>query len=223
MRHGPNKLIFQSAQALQDIYNNDKVTKSSIYLNTVSAGKPSLFNLLDKQAHKSRRKVVAQAVNDKAMRTFEPTMMGQINIFLDQLRLDARNSRPVDLTERCKRLGMDIVGLLAFGSPLNLQTDPTYRFFLRGMAIGTYQNNSAMQFPLLKKLLLHYLLIVLGYAQRMKYLRMLQNLINTRLSEEKHARNDFYSFVIDHLDEADSELTANGLWSEALFLFPAGM
>jgi hypothetical protein len=80
-----------------------------------------------------------------------------------------------------------------------------------------------MQFPLLKKLGLHHLLISAGYTQRLKYLRMLQLMISTRLSEEKHANNDLYSFVVDHLDNATDRITTSELWYEALFYFPAGV
>lgn len=50
-------------------------------------------------------------------------------------------------------------------------------------------------------------------------------MINSRLSEEKHAKTDLYSFVVDHLDLDNREdgLTTRELWSEALFFFPAGM
>ncbi|KAH9908391.1 cytochrome P450 [Xylariomycetidae sp. FL2044] len=218
IRHGPNKLIFNSAQALQDIYNNERVTKSTCVLVTVSNNKPSLFSLLGQQEHRARRKVVGQAINEKSSRAFEPVIMEQINVFIDILLEASRTSTPVNMTKRCKRLGMDVVGLLAFGQHLNLQTDPKNRFLLRGLAVGTHQGNSAMQFPLLNKLKP---ILLLGYGQRMKYLRMLQEMIATRMSEEKHSRTDFYSFIIDHIDEASGGLTVNGLWSEALFLFPA--
>ncbi|KAI0010008.1 cytochrome P450 [Xylariaceae sp. FL0662B] len=222
MRHGPNKLVFNSAQALQDIYNNERVTKSNVYLLTVAAGNPTVFNAVDRQTHRARRKLVGQAVTDKAMRAFEPTMTEQVDIFIDQLLASSRDSSTVNMTDRCKRLGMDIVGLLAFGYPLNMQTDPTYRFVLRGLAVGTYQNNSFMQFPLLKKLGLHHLLLIVGFAQRVKYKRMLQLMISTRLREEKHAKHDLYSFVVDDLDNAADGITASKVWSEALFFFPAG-
>ncbi|RWA09602.1 hypothetical protein EKO27_g5504 [Xylaria grammica] len=133
--------------------------------------------------------------------------------------------QPVNITDLTKRLGADIVGHLAFGYALNMQTDPTYRFVLRGLAVGSYQNNTFMQFPMLKKLGLHNLVTILGgYASRMKYKDMLQKMITSRLSQEKHAQNDLYSFVVDHLDLDGSKngVKTSELWSEALFFFPAG-
>ncbi|KAI0016102.1 cytochrome P450 [Xylariomycetidae sp. FL0641] len=223
MRAGPNKLIFNSAQALQDIYNNDRVTKSDVYLLTMSANKPSVFSSLGKEAHRTRRKVVAQAVTDKAMREFEPTMQKEVDIFISELRktVSSNEISYADMSDRCKRLGMDIVGHLAFGYSLQLQTDITNRFMLRGLAVGTYQNNCFMQFPLLKKIGLHNLFLLLGYSQRMKYMRTLEHMIRSRLSEGAHDKNDLYSFVYDHLNIPADGITTSELWSEALFFFPA--
>ncbi|KAJ8129938.1 hypothetical protein O1611_g3693 [Lasiodiplodia mahajangana] len=222
IRHGPNKLVFSSAEALQDIYNNERVTKSHIYELTVASGKPSIFNAIDRQKHREKRKLIGQAINDKAMRAFEPTMMKQINIFIDQLSQASKNMRPVNMTDLTKRLGADTVGHLAFGHALNTQTDPTNRFVLRSLAIGSYQNNSFMQFPILKKLGLHRLLVILGYVPRMKYRKMLERMILNRLSQDKHAKNDLYSFVVDHLEDSRNGINTSELWSEALFFFPAG-
>ena len=48
-------------------------------------------------------------------------------------------------------------------------------------------------------------------------------MIRTRLSKEKHAKNDLYSFVIDRIENPDDGFTIAELWSEALSFFPAGM
>ncbi|KAK5629094.1 hypothetical protein RRF57_004809 [Xylaria bambusicola] len=239
VRHGPNKLVFSSPKALQgnfstlynrdediltfqDIYNNERVTKSHVYELTVTSGKPSIFNAIDKQKHRRKRKLIGQAITDKAMRSFEPTMLGQIDIFIKEVLLASKASQPVNITDFTKRLGADIVGHLAFGYALNMQTDPTNRFVLQGLAVGSYQNNSFMQFPMLKNLRLQNLLIIVGYKSRMKYKNLLQQMITHRLSQEKHARNDLYSFVVDHLDDPTVGVTTSELWSEALFFFPAG-
>lgn len=156
------------------------------------------------------------------MRSFEPTMLEQVNIFIDQLLLASQQPVPVNMTDVTKRLGADVVGHLAFGYALNMQTDPSNRLVLQGLAIGTYRNNSLMQVPAVKKLGLGNLFLLAGYLKRMKYMQMLQEMITSRLSQEKHARSDLYSFVADHLDDPSNGVTTSELWSEALFFFPAG-
>ncbi|KAG6353747.1 hypothetical protein INS49_005456 [Diaporthe citri] len=224
IRHGPNKLIFNSAEALQDLYNNERVTKSWVYLLTPAAENPSIFNTLDRRQHSIKRRLIGQAINDKAMRDFEPTMMGQIDVFIGIIREASKTFTPVDMTDGLKRLGVDsIVGLLAFGFPLNLQTDPTYRFMIEGLSFGGYRVHCHMQFPLIKRLGIQYLLFIAGWFQRAKYGRMMHRMIRTRLSEDKHARHDLYSVLADHLDNSTADgMTTSQLWSEALFFFPAG-
>ncbi|GAW25553.1 putative benzoate 4-monooxygenase cytochrome P450 protein [Rosellinia necatrix] len=214
-----------------DIYNNERVTKSYVYGLTVASGKPNIFNAIDRQKHREKRRLIGQAINDKAMRSFEPTMLEQIDVFIERIQQASLSTsgvedlQPVNITDLTKRLGADIVGHLAFGYALNMQTEPTYRFILQGLAVGSYRNNSFMQFPMLKMLGLHNFVTILdGYASRMKYKAMLQNMITSRLSQDKHAKNDLYSFVVDHLDIDGSKngIMTTELWSEALFFFPAG-
>ncbi|KAG5926956.1 hypothetical protein E4U42_002775 [Claviceps africana] len=215
MRHGPNKLVFNSIEALH-------VAKSHVYLLTISGGNPSILNIIDKQQHRSRRRLIGQAINDKAMRDFEPTLMEQINVFLKQLSRSAETSEPLEMTDLAKRLGLDVAGHLAFGFALNTQIDASYRFLSDGIAISAYRSNCYMQFPFLKRLGIHYLMLVASLGQRIRYTRTLRHMIRTRLSEDKHARHDLYSVVAEHLDRPSGGITPDQLWSEALFLIPAG-
>ncbi|KAI1431071.1 hypothetical protein GGR50DRAFT_698356 [Xylaria sp. CBS 124048] len=101
-------------------------------------------------------------------------MLEQIDVFIRRIQLasasttGSRDSQLVNMTDLTKRLGADSVGCLAFGYALNVQTDPKCRFVLGGeLAVGSYQNNKFLQFPLLKKLGLHNLMaLVTGYALR---------------------------------------------------------
>ncbi|KAI0025048.1 cytochrome P450 [Xylariomycetidae sp. FL0641] len=224
MRHGPNRLVFNSAQALQDIYTNERTTKSHVYQLTIQAnGVDSIFNAVDRKRHATKRRLIGRAVTDRAMRAFEPVMHQQIDIFLQGLSESARLSVPVDMTQFFKRLGLDIVGHLAFGFALNTQTDPTYRFIIDGIAMGNYRANCFMQLPVLKNRVLDSTLHLLSRSRRLGYLRALQHMISTRLGMEKHAKQDLYSSVADCIDaDGPDSILLSELWSEAVFFFPAG-
>lgn len=148
-------------------------------------------------------------------------MTEQVDIFIEKLLASSQASQPVNMTDRCKRLGLDIVGFLAFGFGFNTQSDSTNRFVLRALGIGSYRNYCFMQFPLLKKLRIHNLLGVLGRSQRQKFMALLQRVIKLRVSEGKHAKNDLYSFLVDHIND-DLDFQTSDIWAEALFFFPAG-
>ncbi|RWA04932.1 hypothetical protein EKO27_g10173 [Xylaria grammica] len=224
MRHGPNRLIFNSAQALQDIYGDERVIKSHVCLLTIQAnGVDSIFNAVDRRRHASKRRLIGRAVTDRAMHQFEPIMIEQIDVFLKTLYESSLASRPVDMTQSCKRLGLDIVGHLAFGFALNTQTEPKYRFIIDGIAMGNYRANSFMQLPFLKNRVLDVALHLLSRPRRLGYLRALEHMISSRLGREKHEKNDLYSSVADYINaDGPDSIKLSELWSEAVFFFPAG-
>ncbi|XDG07561.1 hypothetical protein ABKA04_007176 [Annulohypoxylon sp. FPYF3050] len=135
------------------------------------------------------------------MHTFEPTMVKQTNIFLAQLLKSSRNSSPVDMTDKTRRLGMDIAGLLGFGYDLGLQVNDENEFMLTMLDMMTPKISSG--------------------KIREKYLGMMENIVTTRMSEGKHARHDLYSIVADALDAEYGGLRQSELWAEANFFLTA--
>ncbi|KUI60984.1 Isotrichodermin C-15 hydroxylase [Cytospora mali] len=226
IRAGPNKLVFNTTTALQDIYDNDRVTKSHVYLLTLQAnGVDSIFNAVDRDRHHSKRKLIAKVVSDRSVRLFEPTMAAQIQIFLRQLLASSQGPKPnpINITKRCKRLGLDIIGLLAFGFPLNTQTDPTYRFIIQGIAFGNYRSNLFLQFPALKNRMLDPVPHALTRKGCQSYLKALERMISTRLALDKDSKADFYSFIAEYIETGGPDsIRLSELWSEAVFFFPSG-
>lgn len=151
-------------------------------------------------------------------------MKDQIQIFLQLLLASTQEPSlaQVNMSER-KRLGLDIIGLLAFGFPLNTQTEEEYRFIIKGIAFGNYRANSQMQLPALKNRFLDNFLRVMTRKGRLGYLKALERMISTRLAMEKHAKVDFYSFIAEHVETGGPDsIRLTELWSEAVFFFPAG-
>ncbi|KAI3324201.1 cytochrome P450 [Xylariaceae sp. AK1471] len=82
MRHGPNKLVFNSLTQ-SDIYQNETVTKSRVYLVSQRApGAYGLFNSLDKHMHQKKRKLLGPVVNNRSTRAFEASILSHIDVFL---------------------------------------------------------------------------------------------------------------------------------------------
>ncbi|ORY58509.1 cytochrome P450 [Pseudomassariella vexata] len=216
VRYGPNRLVFNSAKALHDIYDNDRVVKSRVYLVTLGfTGTINVFSAIERRVHRVKRKLIGGAVTERSMRDFEPTMASQVHTFLERILASTQASQPVNISARCKRLGSDIVGLLAFGFPFNTQTEETYRPLQHGIAASNAHNNVMMQFPRLASLWIAYPLHLLNYAPRKAAFAMIETFITTRMAEGKDARHDLYSQVADEIPPAE-------VWSEALFFLPAG-
>lgn len=160
-----------------------------------------------------KRKRIGQAVTDQSMRRFEPTMREQIDLFLEELNQASKNSSPVDMTNKCKLLGLDIAGRLAFGYGLDLQTNPANRFLIPGMVGENHLHNMLMQFPLLTPIKKIVYFINQAPLRRSKVI--LDRLIASRLAEDKDAKHDLYSVTADYLSPTD-------IFREAIFFLPAG-
>jgi cytochrome P450 len=236
MRYGPNRLIFNSAQALRgkdnasslsirassrrspckDIYQNSKVTKSRLYLFSLNNGTPFLFNTLDRDLHLRKRKIISPALSDRSMRMFEPVLAHKVDIFLKQVLNPG--SSAINLTTLCRRLSLDIIYHLSFGYPMNLQTNPDSLF--SGYPLISYCINTYMNFPSLSKLRLHYLFILSSKLR--KWSKEIQSMITRRLQEEPNKSHDFYSFVLSNMEVDLGDMRHSELFVESVFFLSAG-
>ncbi|KAI1076149.1 cytochrome P450 [Whalleya microplaca] len=226
VRHGPNKLVFNSLEALQDIYYNDRVSKSNVYLNILQAPNVhSVFTVIDKRQHRIKRRLIGQALNERGMRLFEPIILEQVDIFIQQMSQSCQSNEPINMTPPLRYLTLDIICLLAFGFPLNTQEMAEYRFVSDGIVAGTYFQNMKLQCPLLTQLrmteALQFLRNVRG--RREPYRRIVKMLIGSRMAEASDAKQDLYSMVAHELDTGGPDnVQTSGLWAEAIFIFAAG-
>lgn len=161
------------------------------------------------------------------MRSFEPTMQKQINIFLGLLLRSSQgsSSTPVNMTDNIEYLACEIIGLLAFGYQLELQTASTNRFLVKGMCLANWVVNTKMQWFRIHQSRINKLLNLFDNSVRDQYKRLLGIIIKSRLGDEKHNRPDLYSIAL-HANESSANPSHNiqlsEIWAEATSFFPAG-
>ncbi|KAI0157192.1 cytochrome P450 [Hypoxylon sp. FL1284] len=218
MRYGPNRLVFNTSAALRGIYQNPRVTKSNLYLFTLADGVPFIFNILDRDAHQQRRKIIGPFLAERSVNMFEPTIVQETDIFLKQL-LDS-SSDPINLTSRCSRLGTDIAGHLGFGYHLDLQTRKENRFIRPGIGVGNYRAHAFMNFPFLSKLGVHHILN--KSSMRHKWRGLVERMMTARLAQEKDTRHDYYSYVMDSIALKPDDPQHSELFAESLMFMSAG-
>ncbi|KAI0451920.1 cytochrome P450 [Xylaria acuta] len=214
-REAPNRLLFNSLTAIQDIYLNPNITKGRAYRHSGSPGKPNLFNVRDNAEHRHKRKVIGQVVADRSLRSFSPIMSGQVEIFLQQLMRSSREAEMVNMTLACNRLGIDIVGHLAFGCELKTQTEATNRFIPETMFGSIYMNNLYYTWPALARLA-----PALRWLAKKKvamFTQAVAKMIAERTSQPTDSKPDFYAVVT-----GEGGLHQSELWGEALFFVLAG-
>ncbi|CAJ2502539.1 Uu.00g099330.m01.CDS01 [Anthostomella pinea] len=221
VRQGPNKLVFNSISALQDIYKNDRITKPRSY-QAVGPGRrvPNMFATRDKKLHRARRQVVGQILTDRSLQAFEPTMIEQVDIFISQLLASAQSTEPVNMSIRTRQLGMDIAGLLSFGYEFNLQTTDEHRFMFTTLDGQVPSSNVYFNFYSLRPWVRWITMLLVGKT-RERTTRLMEKIVTTRMALEKDARHDLYSFVAHALDAKSGGLRQSELWAEAQFFLTA--
>ncbi|OTB12190.1 hypothetical protein K445DRAFT_321192 [Daldinia sp. EC12] len=223
VRIGPNKLVFNSAAALRDIYQNDRVTKPPTYLATqTKAGAHSIWNSLDRSMHRRKRKLVERATANASMRVFEPLMIEQVDTFIRRLASND-GKQPIDVKDRSSYLSFDIIGLLSFGYPLQLQTNEENQFLVKQLTKANHRMNVFMQIPMIPRYKLQNYINLLFRQGREKTARLIETMIRTRMATDVHAHRDLYSYVADAINAKDDEgLRLGDLWYEAFFFIIAG-
>ncbi|KAI1174894.1 cytochrome P450 [Nemania sp. FL0916] len=222
IRHGPHKLVFNTATALKQIYQNERLTKPVSYLsNQAKPGSHNTWNSLDRDMHRRKRKLMAPAVNERSMKNFEPIIIEQVNIFLKQIA--ACQGNPIDMKDRCNYLGMDIVGLLSFGFPLHCQTEEKYRYFADHMAVSNRRLNVYMQIPFIARYRVQTLINMIWFKSKERVYGLIEHMVKSRMQQPQDAIHDFYSFVAGVLKTAEGQsLRVNDLWMEAILFIVAG-
>ncbi|TRX91633.1 hypothetical protein FHL15_007415 [Xylaria flabelliformis] len=219
VRVGPDRLSFNTVTALKDIYQNERVTKASTYLVTTRNNVFNVFSAIDNNLHRQKRQIVTQAISDRSIRAFEPTLLEKLDVTLKQILHAARTSTPADITEKSRQLALDVVGQLAFGYDLHIQTKEDNRFMMKGMTFGNFRGNVYQHFPLLSKLYIDKIGDKVFYEARERYFRLLEKMISSRVAQDKGAKNDFYSIAADSYQDTSR---GSELWLESIFFLVAG-
>ncbi|KAI4592503.1 hypothetical protein KJ359_011085 [Pestalotiopsis sp. 9143b] len=177
---------------------------------------------MDPHRHQQKRKIYGRLLSDRALRSFEPTIHGEIDVFMRQLH--AAGAEPVDMSPLCGRLTTDVAGQIGFGQSLGTQTQPTNRVLPSVMTSLLGLANIYMAWPTLG--LIHKIIEILPESKRnfRAWRSALDGIIGGRVALPKHARHDIYSIVAEDF-ETEQELPTREMgevWGEATFVIPAG-
>jgi cytochrome P450 len=162
--------------------------------------------------------MIAPALSERAMKSFEPSLAEYINVYLSQILKASQASQAVNMTEKTTYLALDIVTRLSFGYPLNVQTSQENRFVLKALQFGVYRNNVWQHLYFLSRLWVYS--VFDKVFSRAKYTRLLDEMIRSRVARGANGGRDFYAFISEGADFDDTR--REGIWWEAHFLLVAG-
>ncbi|KAK8059084.1 cytochrome P450, partial [Apiospora saccharicola] len=207
--------------------NDDRITKSFTYELLTRNGVYSVFNTLDRKMHAYKRKIVGHAFSQRSIRSFEPALLSQVDIYLEQLLALSSSSQQqqqfVNMTEKLGRLAADIIGQLALGYDLATQTSEENRFLPRSMTLSFFVGNISHHFPAFYRVHTNWVFDYLLYETREKFSRLLEKMVKSRLALDTHAVPDFFSFVADELPPGEAAKTRDSvIWKESLVFLAAG-
>lgn len=216
-------ILHSSLTSDTDIYQSERINKVPSYLCTqMKKDTFSIFNSLNKDLHRVKRRMISKALSEQKMRRFEPILLTHIDVFLKLLLRASHEGKPANMTDRCKRLGLEIIGKFGFGYDLKVQTEETNGFIVKGLEGGSYRHNVIIQAPGIQWTGFEFLSPAM-YKLRVQYLLLLRRLVRERLAEGKDANEDLFSYVMDAKDpETGTTMSITELCSEATFFFPAG-
>jgi cytochrome P450 len=166
--------------------------------------------------------MVGAALTERATRSFEPTLMEQVDVYLKLLLQTSRESQPINVTERAKWLALDVVGKLSFGYQLEAQTREDNRFVSSALAFGIYRGNLWHYFYFTSKVYFYRLFDWIFFDSRERYFGLLEKMITSRVEQGADGHRDFYSFISEMNQETGNDIRKGELWGEANLLLIAG-
>jgi cytochrome P450 len=202
---------------VQDIYNNPKVTKGPAYDGShMGKERPNMFNEADRELHRQKRKTVGPAISERAMRFFEQDLSEEVDVFVTLLLEASQKNEVIDMTPRCERLGVDIVGRLAFGFQLKSQREPAHRHITEGIKARSALSSVYMAWPILRILNPVFTwLSTRRETDKENLYKSLRTVIGSRMVLLKEAKHDFYAQV-------SGVMPPDELWAEAILIVGAG-
>ncbi|OCK83723.1 benzoate 4-monooxygenase cytochrome P450 [Lepidopterella palustris CBS 459.81] len=243
VRIGPNTLSFNTETALNAIYGSKKVNvrKTGMYITMdAGAGALSTHTEVDKEKHAYRRRVMSHAFSDNALRSAEPFILDNINIFCNLMAPKEKGawSEAKDMSQWCAWLGFDIMGDLAFGKRFRCLESEEHRYTSRTTITGSKFIYWFSYLPCawLCRLFITSPLLSLLFGQMAKDLAHLvyyadeqvrirtSELTKSEKSGEKTApRKDSMHYIIEARDpETGKSLTNQELTADSMLLIGAG-
>jgi cytochrome P450 len=181
---------------------------------------------IDKEVHRFKRKVINVGLSESCMRAFEPEMNEHISNYISKLAdglSDDGWSANINMTDRFKYLGYDIMSDFSFGESFQLQDKPDNRFVVESVMLSSIIMGVFLQFPDLTKARLHILFAKQARAARNRWVALTNKVVRERVAKGKDAQHDLFSSIVDAKDpETGKTFTMRELFDEARLLLIGG-
>lgn len=77
-RYGPNQLSFNTAKSLTDIYGPKANVQKASYYKAFVRDVSNMFNTINKKSHAKKRRMIAPAFSERAIKSMEGSILDNI-------------------------------------------------------------------------------------------------------------------------------------------------
>lgn len=226
VRINPNTLSVNTAAGLKDIYGfKANARKSNWYVGLLSyPGVFSTHSVISKPEHSTKRRIMAHAFSEAALRSMEPQMTDIVNEWIT--KLGEKGTATWDMSMWTNYLSLDILSKLCFGESTNTISNTTNRW-----AIDALMNTIILRYPYGFKPILYNSRILrrLVYGaippiDQNPFTLYARAAVTKRMSSEHTSTDkDFISYLIEAKDPNTGEgFTLPQVWAESSLLIAAG-
>jgi cytochrome P450 len=226
VRINPNTLSFNTAASLRDIYGpKANARKSDWYTGLLSyPGAYSTHSVISKPEHSIKRRILAHAFSEAALRSMEPQMLTIITEWLTTL--GSKSTPSWDMAVWTNYLSLDILSKLCFGESTYTISSPTNRWALVALmetVLVRYPNGFA---PILytSRILRRLVYGDIPTVDQNPFTLYARQAVTKRMSpDHKSTDKDFISYLIEAKDPATGQgFTLPQVWAESSLLIAAG-
>jgi len=241
VRYGPNRVIFNTTEALRDIYGTgatSKVVKATAYEPLVHRA-PNTLTIRGGKEHARRRRIMAQGVSDKAQRGYEHRISAHIIKFCDVLFGSQTRpgnsprtwSEPADMSFWCYYLSFDIMADVVFGAHYNLLQNDRFRYVVESIDRSNVRMSFLIQFPQFAKLKIDKYIFREAITARNRFIKFVTRTVRERLGKATTTSPDkpsteeadvFANLAAAKDPETGGGFTLNEIAAESTTLIVAG-
>ncbi|CDM28612.1 Cytochrome P450 [Penicillium roqueforti FM164] len=229
IRYAPDRLTFNTAQAVMDIYGiGSRVRKSKVYETLVHQA-PNTLTLRDKKKHAQRRRIMSQGFSDAAIRSFEPRVLELVQRLCGILQGDLNSndgkwSKGQDMAKWFDYLTFDIMSALVFSASYDTIRQEKFRPIINAIEESNVRVSVILQAPILTLFRLDKRLFSRSILWRNRFIKFIRRTVSERVKKSSLLKErDVFSYLKSAKDTVTAKtLRIDELGGEAATLIVAG-
>ncbi|KAI9009964.1 cytochrome P450 [Phycomyces nitens] len=223
VRISPSHIIISDKDMIKQILVTEDFEKGPTYSKLRDKDEGNSFNMVDKDLHKQRRRLISPAFSVKYIRSLDPLIEGVAESFVKRINLDIKNSKDgdgfgtIDVWQLLRCLTLDVIGETAFGGTFHMIENDDHAVSRAIMDLTSGVEFSIVH-PWITKLIL-----MLDSRRKPLLHDFVSNIISERI-ESKIKRNDILQILVDtqNANDTKDQLNLEQIMSETTLLLIAG-